>query len=134
MSFGYNANYTLDYKLDSKGQKISYVYDDFKRVTQVKRYLANGTESQCERVTYTYGDDPAWTPVPGYGDYALGKVAQMVWGNGGFSSCETTQGGMWTESYSYSQAGQMTIKRLQKTGSTSGCLALRIPTMMKGRW
>jgi YD repeat-containing protein len=37
-TFTYNADNTLNNKVDAKGQTIEFVYDSMKRVTQVKKY------------------------------------------------------------------------------------------------
>jgi uncharacterized protein RhaS with RHS repeats len=56
VNYSYNADGTVDYKTDQKGQKIDYIYDAYKRVTKIRRY--SGTfpynEVTCERTTLYY--------------------------------------------------------------------------------
>ena len=107
MSFSYNSDYTLAYKIDAKNQKIAYDYDEYRRVANVKRYpVSSGAESLCDRVSYSYNGP---------------NVGAMAWGNyqtGNYSACVATHGGGWNESYSYNAAGQMTQKDFLKTASS----------------
>jgi RHS repeat-associated protein len=108
MTFAYNANYTLDYKIDAKNQKIKYIYDDFKRVTQVQKYpTSGGAEDLCQQVNYTWDTHPLGAP---YGLNGKGKVVRVQWAQP--VGCTANAGGNWTEDYSYNAAGQMTLKGL----------------------
>jgi RHS repeat-associated protein len=108
MTFAYNANYTLDYKIDAKNQKIKYIYDDFKRVTQVQKYpTSGGAEDLCQQVNYTWDTHPLGAP---YGLNGKGKVVRVQWAQP--VGCTAGAGGNWTEDYSYNAAGQMTLKGL----------------------
>ena len=49
VSYTWNADGTLLRKTDAKGQKVEYSYDGHRRVTQVRRYKASGTEEACQR-------------------------------------------------------------------------------------
>jgi YD repeat-containing protein len=57
----YNADGTLQYRHDAKGQETVYSYDGTKRVSTIQRYPAgrNNTEVLCQRVIYTYDTNPA---------------------------------------------------------------------------
>ena len=60
VSYYYNADNTLQYKHDAKGQETVYAYDGAKRVTMIQRFPQGQVypEDTCQRVTYTYGTDP----------------------------------------------------------------------------
>ena len=56
----YNADNTLQYKHDAKGQDTVYTYDSKKRVTMIQRYPSgkNNAEGACQGATYTYDTNP----------------------------------------------------------------------------
>jgi RHS repeat-associated protein len=113
VNYVYNADGTVDYKIDAKGQKIDYLYDSYKRVTEVRRY--SGTfpynEVTCERTTFYYDTN---TLDPNFTQNGWGRLVAAQWGG---VSCT---GGQWTEMYSYSVSGRVLKKRLSRGGAQSG--------------
>ena len=114
VSYSYNADNTLAYKHDAKGQDTVYSYDSQKRVTVVKRYPTGqaNAEDSCARVSYTYGASA------GSGN-TYGRLASVSYTAG----CNSHNYGLAvTESYGYHAAGAITYKGLQfpRGGSSVG--------------
>jgi YD repeat-containing protein len=60
-TYTWNIDGTLWYKIDAKNQKIEYVYDSYKRVTQIKKYpVSSGAEDSYQRQTFTYDAGAGW--------------------------------------------------------------------------
>jgi hypothetical protein len=89
-----------------------YTYDSSNRVTKIQKYPSGqaNAEDTCQRVTYTYGGS---TPS----QYAQGRLGSAQYNLG---SRQSQQGG-WcgnglnasvTEQYSYTPAGQVTVKQM----------------------
>jgi YD repeat-containing protein len=100
--FNYNADGTLNYRLDARNQKAAYTYDGFGRVTQISRYLASGAEDTAQRVTFAYDDSPT---------NGLGRLSQANWKTGGNLQ--------FAYNYAYTAAGLPTSKKMTIT-KTSG--------------
>ncbi len=97
-------------KTDAKGQRTEYSYDDKDRVTQIRHYPNGVSEDTCQRVDLTYDSNAGFT-------YLAGRLATRVYhscvdpnniGNPGNPKLTD-----FTEMYGYSQAGQVTNKRLR---------------------
>ncbi len=115
-SYTYNTDGTVATKTDAKGQKTQFVYDTFKRVTQLQSFPdpAHPTvEDTCQRVTNTYdtnGLDSSFTQD------GWGRLTTSQWGGTG---CVTPlNGSLFTQMYSYTVGGLVTKKRLGITRST----------------
>ena len=104
LSYTYNTNGTLLRKTDAKGQKAEYTYDDNQRVTEIKRFFANGTEDVCEYVKLSYDTNPYDGT---FSQNTQGRVAAEQWGD---VSCA---GGKYHHFYSYTAAGRVTKKKLR---------------------
>ena len=115
-TFSYNADATLNYKIDAKGQKVAMVYDANKRVTQIQKFPDGVNEDQCQRVDLFYdGTYPAEGDA-GVTAYANGRLSAVLYRGSG---C----GQKWVEQYSYTQYGAMAKKRLKMIrGAASGVL------------
>ena len=52
----YNADGSLAYKTDQKGQKIAYTYDSMQRITMVQRYLTlnSANDEPLQRTEFEY--------------------------------------------------------------------------------
>ena len=92
-------NGTLSYTYNTDGsvqnQQVQYQYDTFQRVTQIRRYPdAGGAEDTCQRVNFTYD--------VGANDW--GRLSSAAWSG---ASCTR---GAWSQSYSYTPSGQVTVK------------------------
>jgi YD repeat-containing protein len=110
-TFTYNADFTLATKVDAKNQKIAFTYDTYKRVTEIAKHpVSTGAEDACQHVTFKYDTNPY---DGAYSSNISGRLAAVRWG--GTGTCNASQGGQWTEMYSYSSAGLPTKKRLDLT-------------------
>ena len=69
----YNADGSLAYKTDQKGQKIAYTYDSMQRVTMVQRYLTvnSANDEPLQRTEFEYD---ANSVVPTYSQNVSGGV------------------------------------------------------------
>ena len=111
VTYTYNADNTLNYKHDAKGQDTVYTYDTKKRVTMIQRYPRGKTapEDTSQRVTYQYDTN---TLAPDFALYLTGRLATaqytIVDENGSPSPV--------TEMYAYHPAGAVTAKRLTAMG------------------
>ena len=112
VSYNYNADNTLWYKHDAKGQDTVYSYDSKKRVTQIQRYPTgkNNAVDSCQSVTYTYDTNAVQT---GFSQYSNGRLTTAQ-----YPVCApgANHGGTVTEMYSYHPAGSVITKRLQRFG------------------
>src|SRR5205823_12091142 len=55
VTYTYNGDGTVATRIDAKNQKTVYVYDSYKRVTQVQHYpVSTGAEDTCQRQTFSY--------------------------------------------------------------------------------
>ncbi|MCW5983026.1 MAG: hypothetical protein KIT09_33365 [Bryobacteraceae bacterium] len=94
-SYAYNSDGTVRTKTDARSVVTEYVYDAYKRVTQVK-------VGGFARYTYTYDADPF-----GSGSYPAGRLSTV--------SYDSAEYGL-TEKYAYTQSGLVTKKRLRCGG------------------
>jgi YD repeat-containing protein len=74
VSYSYNSDNTLQYKIDAKGQKTAYTYDGSRRVTEIQRYLNASTEDTCQRVNYTYDSNAV---NPSFSQYTTGRYGAI---------------------------------------------------------
>ena len=95
-SYTYYPDGSLLTKTDAKGQVITYYYDEFGRLTQVKNGL-------IFLRTLTYDAN-------GYGSYLNGRLARVDYVQA--NSQYRDDGNVWTEMYSYDPAGGMLKKKL----------------------
>ncbi len=114
----YNADNTLNYKHDAKGQDTVYTYDSAKRVTEVQRYPKgkNNSEDTCGRVLYSYTANPV---NPSFSQNSAGRpttVSYSVCTGGSLSQStlpySSAPGGSVTEMYSYHPAGAVIAKQM----------------------
>ena len=107
VQYYYNADNTLQYKRDAKGQDTVYTYDTQKRTTMMQRYPLGQTnaEDQCQRVTYSYDTNPV---NAGFSLYAAGRLTAAQ-----YSVCAGGQTTAMAELYSYHPAGAVTAKQMQ---------------------
>jgi len=113
----YNADTTLAYKIDAKGQKIAYTYDGtYKRVTQISKFPNGTTEDICQRVNYYYDGNPDTGGYP-FNQYTLGRLASLHYAG---ANCSTNgsygplnSGNNYIEMFGYTQAGQVMAKDLR---------------------
>ena len=109
VSYTYNAGTnTLHSKTDAIGQSTVYSYASQKRVTEIQRYFANGTEDLCQRVTYSYDTNPY--DSTGKYQYTTGRLTAAL-----YPVChvlDSNGNATVTEMYSYHPAGGVTIKDL----------------------
>ena len=112
VSYNYNADNTLWYKHDAKGQDTVYSYDVKKRVTQIEQYPTgkNNAVDACLTVTYTYDTNAVQT---GFSQYSNGRLTTAQ-----YPVCApgVNHGGTVTEMYSYHPAGAILAKRFQRFG------------------
>jgi hypothetical protein len=91
---------------------VKYSYDDKNRITQVRRYVVppgGGAviEDTCQQVNFTYDANAGFS-------YLAGRLATRS-----YSVCALPPGGStsrrtdFVEMYGYTQAGQVTVKRLR---------------------
>lgn len=103
VTYSYNTDGTLAYKIDAKGQRIDYTYDSYGRVTQ------------AAGVTFYYDTSPS--PLAGYSNFAWGRLAAVKYpGDGKLRFMEV---------YSYSRGGLLSAKKLRvlKDVGWGGCEA-----------
>ncbi len=110
VTYTYNADNTLQYKHDAKGQDTVYTYDTQKRVTMIQKYPSgrNNAENTCERVQYTYDTNPV------NGTFSQNSYNRLTTKQ--YSVCASSHEGHTatiTEMYSYNPAGQVTAKQFQ---------------------
>jgi hypothetical protein len=103
----YNADSTVWYKHDAKGQDAVYSYGGAKRVTMIQRYPSgkNNAEDTCQRVTYAYD---ANVINSAFSQHVAGRLATAQ-----YSVYVAGHPANLTEMYSYHVAGAVTAKRLQ---------------------
>jgi YD repeat-containing protein len=113
----YNADNTLYYKHDAKGQDTVYTYDSAKRVTEIQRYPTgkNNAEDTCRQALYTYDTNSVSSS---FSQYAAGRLTTAVYpvcttGGTLAPAYSSTPGGTVTEMYSYHPAGAVTAKQMR---------------------
>ena len=110
-AFTYNVNYLVETKIDAKNQKLVFAYDSYLRVSEIAKHpVSSGAEDPCQHVSFKYDSNPY---DGAYSSNISGRLAAVRWG--GTGSCNSSQGGQWTEMYSYTSAGLPTKKRLDLT-------------------
>ena len=103
----YNADNTLQYKHDAKGQDAVYTYDSKKRVTMVQRYPSgkNNAEDTCQQVTYTYDTNPL---NAAFSQNATGRLTTAQ-----YATCVSGHSFSAADMYSYHPAGAVTAKQMR---------------------
>ena len=101
----YNADGTLDYKTDAKGQKLKYIYDSLQRVTMVQRYPNGTTEDTAQRTEFQYDGNSV---DPTFSQNVAGRLALTTFSAPGAGGSNT-----FYEMYSYDSAGRLLKKRLR---------------------
>jgi len=110
-AFTYNVNYVVETKIDAKNQKLVFAYDSYLRVSEIAKHpVSSGAEDACQHVSFKYDSNPY---DGAYSSNISDRLAAVRWG--GTGSCNSSQGGQWTEMYSYTSAGLPTKKRLDLT-------------------
>ena len=118
VTYFYNADNTLQYKHDAKGQDTVYSYDTKKRVTMIQRYASGktGAEDMCQRVSYAYDTNAVNATFSQYSQGRLTTTQYSVCAAGqlAYSGVHAfAPGGAVTEMYSYHPAGAVTAKQFQ---------------------
>src|SRR5262249_17493502 len=115
VSYTYNTDGTMATKTDAKGQKVVYVYDGNKRVTQIQRYPSPGTvEDLCQRTSIYYDTNPLDAT---FSQNSTSRKTAVQWSG---TACAT--GYQFAEMYSYTPGGLMSGKRF-RTNNGSGQVA-----------
>jgi len=112
VTYTYNNDGTLQKRTDARGQRVEYTYDEYQRVTVIRRFLASGQEDYNQRVTFTYD----WnTADPEFTQYGWGRVVAVEY-------WQPLRGypATFTEMYSYTPAGLKTKKRLRMAYGSLG--------------
>ena len=102
--YAYNADGSILWTKDAKDQRVEFTYDTDGRVTERRRYYANGGEDTCGRVKYYYNTQSF---AAGFTQNATGRLAATQTGCAGAGPGEVI------EIYSYTAAGAVTKKRLR---------------------
>jgi RHS repeat-associated protein len=113
-SYTYNADGTPATRTDPKGQRTSYSYDAYQRVTKV----THGSDTS-QTVTYYYDADPLDTGNS-FATNPWGRVTAVEIGACG-------AGPAYAEEYAYNAAGQATAKRVsiyKTVGSNCGAVTM----------
>lgn len=119
VNYVYNNDATLQTKTDAKNIKTEYSYDSYKRPTQMRKLLWNGSqhvEDRCQRVEYTYD---------GGGGANYGKLTKMRWSWDASNQPCALPGSNGTagfeENYTYTAAGLVLSKTLSvsRNGATN---------------
>ncbi len=110
----YNADLTLSYQFDARGQETVYTYDSQKRVVMVQRFVS-GAEDICQRVAYSYDTNPYNSGFSQNGASRLTAVAYGPVNASGQSCIPGVAPTTYVEMYSYHPAGAVISKRLQAT-------------------
>ena len=108
----YNADGTPQYKLDQKGQKTQYTYDQYGRTILIDYYPAgSGQPDLCQEVTLNYDAfDPG---IGGTQAFQLGRLTSAQWAQ------DSTCANHFQEQYVYTALGQVTQKRFSMANGNS---------------
>ena len=110
VTYTYNSDNTLATVTDAKNQRQVFTYDNFGRIVQVARGTVSGgtfAEDVSQRTTYTYEGTNN-----GFSTATNGRVSQVTYAG--------PHGTSFVEMYSYHNAGGVTKKRVQITGTPFG--------------
>ena len=114
VTYRYNSDTTLAYKVDAKGQKIAYSYDSYRRLTQISKYPDGSNEDLCQRVNYNFDTNP---DDPYYSQYTAGRLTSIHYGGANCTYVPSqfgyTTGNNYIEMFSYTAAGDITNKKLR---------------------
>jgi RHS repeat-associated protein len=97
VTYTYDGAHHVTQRVDAKGQRTTYGYDVYGRLTQVRHYDASNNEQPGQDVDYGY-DNPYWN--------AWGRLSNVSFGGG-------------TYEYEYNTAGRVTAHRLVQSGGTT---------------
>ena len=109
-TYTYNGDNTLATVTDAKNQRKVFTYDNFGRIIQIARGTLSGstfTEDLAQRTTYAYEGTNN-----GFSTATNGRVSQVTYAG--------PHGTAFVEMYSYHNAGGVTKKRVQITGTPFG--------------
>jgi RHS repeat-associated protein len=103
MSYTYYSDGRMASKTDAKGQKVTYSYDGYGRISYIDRYPAGSqTADVCQSLTLNYDDSNT---------NSMGRLRSVTWGppykQPMSPSCGQVSMG---EGYSYNAAGQLTSR------------------------
>ena len=110
VTYTYNSDNTLATVTDAKNQRQVFTYDNFGRIVQIARGAVSGgtfAEDVSQRTTYTYEGTNN-----GFSTATNGRVSQVTYAG--------PHGTSFVEMYSYHNAGGVTKKRVQITGTPFG--------------
>jgi RHS repeat-associated protein len=112
VTYTYDGAHRVKTRIDAKGQKTQYLYDQYGRKTMVQHYNSSGVEQTSQRVTYTYGDNPG-APTD-FSQNSWGRLVAVTFSNETPGSPE-----QFTYLYGYTTAGRVARQRMQLgTGTT----------------
>jgi RHS repeat-associated protein len=113
VTYQYDGMHHVTQRVDAKGQKTTYTYDSYERLTQVQHFLANGNEDTVQRVNYYYDSNPYY---PSLSTNAVGRLTAVTFQNESVSGVMPSQvhGGSesFIYSYGYNVAGRVTAQQL----------------------
>jgi RHS repeat-associated protein len=116
VTYAYNSDKTLLWKTDAKGQRLEYIYDAYKRVTQINRFTAGPpwTTAPEGNVVLTYDTNPHDTA---FSENPKGRLTTVTYTGARRSSGNDTV----REMYSYSPSGitQKKRMRVERPGATA---------------
>jgi RHS repeat-associated protein len=121
VTYFYNADNTLHYKQDAKGQQTVYLYDDYKRLREVQGYPSgqSNAEDLCQRVTYYWdssilisGNYNNLWPVTGWNQNRIAEIAYGPVNSSGASCAGGSPATSYEELYNYFPSGQIWNKTL----------------------
>jgi RHS repeat-associated protein len=106
----YNADNTLHYKHDAKGQETVYSYDEYKRVTTIQRFPTgqSNPEDMCQRAWIVYGGTSG--PITSYGRITDIEYGSLDWTTACVPGVPPT---VYHESYVYWPTGDVNGKSTQ---------------------
>jgi YD repeat-containing protein len=120
VSYTNGSNNLIASKTDAAGQKTTYSYDSYNRLTQVSHFVPAGTEDKSQRVNYYYDTNPFDTNNS-FPFYTAGRVAAVTYGP------ETTQQRInWDTIFPHSPSGTTTCR--PAWSPPSGCKCSRLAT------
>ena len=112
-NYSFYTDGRISWKTDAKNQKVAYVYDTYKRLTEVRRYTVASdpnSEDLKQRVTHYYDTNPFDATFTQNG--AGRRVATVYWIRRALLSPPNPLNGQIIEMYSYTTGGLINKKRV----------------------
>ena len=109
VTYTYDSAHRVKTRIDAKGQKTQYTYDQYGRKTMVQHFNSSQVEQISQKVTYIYGDY-SWAPTD-FSQNSWGRLASVQFANETPGSPE-----QFTYLYSYTIAGRVAKQRMHGTG------------------